>query len=353
MKRHQTFGGVGLELPQGVRTDPDEASEVALGDQVLAKEPDRLAGPHPGQQTDLQRQIDNLIPGFEQCTHLVVGWDRVCQASIYSEVSLPTFNIWEAAIILVICLPLGAFLGFWLGRRKRKSLLLDGGAIGQVGMDTTIAAVLALLGLLLAFSFGNALSLAEARKSAIVNEANALGTAFLRMEYLPDDDRKVLQNALYQYSKSRLVHETGALDSDEDLQSFLDNSLQIQATLWPLTVEAMADPLPAPVGTFVTGAVNEVLDAHQVRMKNFSSPVTELAQIMVFSTALMSLFLLGNHSGIEGQNLTWRTFVLSALLWIVMMTIIDLQRPFQGFIRTDQIPLKATILDMEQRLKTE
>lgn len=275
------------------------------------------------------------------------------QSSIYSDVALPAFGIWEAAIFLIICLPLVTLLGFWLGRQKRNRLLLEGGTIGEVGMDTTIAAVLGLLGLLLAFSFGNALSLAEARKSAIVNEANALGTAFMRMEYIPDDDRKVLQNALYKYSKSRIVREEDALESDEDLQGFLNNSLQIQATLWPLTVERTADPLPVPLKTFVAGSVNEVLDAHQVRMKNFSSPVTELAQIMVFSTALVSLFLLGNNFGIEGQKLTWRTFTHSVLLCVVMITIIDVQRPFQGLIRTDQIPLKATILDMEQRLSLE
>ena len=95
-------------------------------------------------------------------------------ANLYNQISLPLVSLESAAWILLLTLPLAAVLGFATGRYRRKALIAANADVDQVVGETTLTTILALLGLLLAFTFGNALSLSQARKAAISNEAAAL-----------------------------------------------------------------------------------------------------------------------------------------------------------------------------------
>ena len=140
------------------------------------------------------------------------------------------------------------------------------------------------------------------------------------------------------------------METLDDVQEFIDRSITAQAQLWPLTLKATADPVPPPVKTFVAGAINSVLDQHLDRVKTLSNPVSEFTQGMVLALAMTALFLLGNRAGVVGRDLTWRTFVFSGFLLVVIFTIVDTQRPVEGFVITVSAAMRATIFDMEQAL---
>jgi hypothetical protein len=270
---------------------------------------------------------------------------------VYERITLPFLGLGTTALVLAILLPTFAILGFMTGRSNRTRKIASGEEVDLRAGEASLGAIMALLGLLLAFSFGSALSLLESRKTDIITEANALGTAFLRADYLSEPSRSELKAALYEYAQTRLIPDTGGIVSREDASAFIDRSLAAQERLWPLTVAATADPLPPATATFFAGAVNDVLDAHQMRMRSISVPVTELSQVIVVVTALAALFLLGNRAGIAGRMLTWRTYIFAGLLFVVMMTVLDVQRASQGFIRVDQTALRATLADMEATLR--
>jgi hypothetical protein len=272
-------------------------------------------------------------------------------ASVYRQITMPALGIGAMAALLAVMLPAAAVLGFVSGRWNRARRLAQGREVDPQLGEASLGAILALLGLLLAFSFGSALSQLETRKADVILEANAIGTAFLRADYLSEPGRGDLQRALHEYALTRLVPDGARLATRDDAREFIDRSLQAQARLWPITLDATAPPLPAPLATFVAGSVNDVIDAHQLRLRSLSAPVAELAQSIVVMAALTALFVLGNRSGVAGRALTWRSFVFSALLYIVMMTVIDVQRGAQGLIRVDQSALAATILDIESRLR--
>lgn len=265
---------------------------------------------------------------------------------VYERITLPSLGLGTTALVLAVLLPVFAVLGLLTGRRGRARKIASGEEVDLRAGEASLGAIMALLGLLLAFSFGNALSLLESRKLDVIAEANALGTAFLRADYLPEPSRSALKDALRDYAQTRLIPERGGIVSPDDARAFIARSLAAQERLWPLTVEATADPLPPAVATFVAGAVNDVLDAHQMRMRSISVPVSELAQVMVVVTALAALFLLGNRAGIAGRSLTWRSYTFAGLLFLVMTTILDVQTASQGLIRIDQSALKATLADM-------
>ncbi len=266
---------------------------------------------------------------------------------VYERITLPLLGLGTTALVLVVLLPTFAILGFLTGRRNRNRKIASGDEVDLRAGEASLGAIMALLGLLLAFSFGSALSLLESRKSDIITEANALGTAYLRAAYLPEPSRGELMSALHDYARTRIIPETGGIVSTEDARAFIERSLAAQERLWPLTVAATADPLPPAIATFVAGSVNDVLDAHQLRMRSISVPVSELSQVIVVVTALAALFLLGNRAGMAGRALTWRTYTFAGLLVLVMVTVLDVQRASQGFIRVDQSALKATLAAME------
>ena len=266
---------------------------------------------------------------------------------VYERITLPLLGLGTTALVLVVLLPTFAILGFLTGRRNRNRKIASGDEVDLRAGEASLGAIMALLGLLLAFSFGSALSLLESRKSDIITEANALGTAYLRAAYLPEPSRGELMSALHDYARTRIIPETGGIVSTEDARAFIERSLAAQERLWPLTVAATAEPLPPAIATFVAGSVNDVLDAHQLRMRSISVPVSELSQVIVVVTALAALFLLGNRAGMAGRALTWRTYTFAGLLVLVMVTVLDVQRASQGFIRVDQSALKATLAAME------
>jgi len=276
--------------------------------------------------------------------------DTTTSAALYDSITLPALRFHWAVLLLFTTLPAAAVAGYVTGLRRRTRLLEAGQRMEAVVGETTLSAVLALLGLLLAFTFGNALTLAMERKNATIAEAAALGTVFLRADYLAEPGRTALQLAIHDYAQTRILPGGGRIDTVEKAQAFLETSLQAQAVLWPLTLEATRDPTPPAVKTFVAGAMNEALDAHLYRVKLLSTPLSDITQAMLLAAALVSLFLLGDRSGMNGRKLTWRTFVLSGVLFLVMSTILDAQRSGEGIILADDTSLRATLFDMQQAL---
>lgn len=269
----------------------------------------------------------------------------------YSEIWVPALDLGANAAALVVLLPAAAVVGYALGARSRRRALARGVEIVPGTGEITLGAILGLLGLLLAFSFGHALNLAETRKTLLIEEAAAIGTAFNRADLVPDPGRTELQAVLIDYARSRITDKGVALDTVENVQAFLRRTLELQARLWPLTMQAIADPVSPPVKVFVAGAVNDVLDAHLRRMRTVGLPVSRLSQATVLAAGLTALFLLGYRTGLVGRLLSWRAFVFAGFLVFVMVAIIDMQRSREGTVRLDEGPLLATIREMEQAMR--
>ena len=276
--------------------------------------------------------------------------DQSSVSALYTDITLPLFRVHTMALLLLICLPLSAAAGFISGRRRRKKQLATSENIDPLIGEATFGGIMALLSLLLAFTFGHALTLAYQQEQTLIGEASAIGTAFLRADYLPEPGRIELKAALLDYAKTRVLPEDGQLNSTEKVYEFLQESMQAQSRLWPLTLEATTDPVPEATKFFIAGAINDVLDSHLERMQLLSVPVSDAAKGMMLICAVATLILLGNRAGLAGRPLTWRTFVFAGFLFFVMTMVIDLQRGEDGLIRLDDGSLLATIAEMELSL---
>lgn len=272
-------------------------------------------------------------------------------AAIYDELSLSGLRLFPIALILLVGLPLAGFLGYALGGRQRSRLMSRGKEPASIIGDTTFNAFQALLGLLLAFSFGNSLTIALSQKAAITGEAAALGTAFLRADYIPEPARTDLQQALLDYARTRVIPAGLTIGSSREAQAFLETSLTAQARLWPLTVVGTRD-VPTDIQVMVAASVNAVLDAHLYRIASLSVPVASFTHSMLLFAALGLVFVLGNRAGMLGLPLTWRDLIFTLFLCAVMYSIVDIRRGSEGLMLADDSTLRATIFDMVQALKS-
>ncbi len=136
--------------------------------------------------------------------------------------------------------------------------------------DVTLGAMLALLGLLLAFTYAFGLGRADQRKQAIWNEANAISTAFLWADLAAEPGRTALRKRLLDYTRTRVVSHEMVKDH-EHLKQAVQRSLKAQAELWPATKTALEGDIPGPIQASIVSAINAVLDAHTVRRQFFPS----------------------------------------------------------------------------------
>ena len=255
------------------------------------------------------------------------------------------------ALLAMAVLPVAACLGWWTGRRTHFARGYDNLAPRSFPGEASMGAILALLGLLLAFTFNYSLTRAEEHKFSQLEEAAALGTAFLRADHLAEPGRSNLQEALYTYASTRIAD--ASLLQPGGINEFMERTTAAQGRLWPTIIDAMRPDTPPAIISLVSSGITEVLDAHTRRLIAALDTVPAVAKAMLFICAGAALFLVGNNAGLRGRPLTWRVLILSGVVAFVMIVILDFERPHEGFIRLDTRVMQVAINEMAVALGKE
>ncbi|NIZ07884.1 hypothetical protein [Pseudooceanicola sp. HF7] len=263
---------------------------------------------------------------------------------------IPSVNLpfWALILIFLLVLPAASSLGFRFGRLELRRLEARGLTASYSG-DTTLGALLALLGLLLGFTFSATLGWRESSATLVVEEAAAISTAFLRADLLPGDTGRPLQEALLDYARSRVIP-TGFSKPPLNSETILTTTLAEQVRLWPALLQALGPDVPVNLQTYLSAGVTDVLDAHTRRLAAAAKTVSASVWSLLFFAAGSGAFLLGNRAGLQGRAPTWRTLLFSIVLSGVLITIADLDRPSNGFSTVPQTSLADAVKDMEAAL---
>jgi hypothetical protein len=175
----------------------------------------------------------------------------------------------------------------------------------------------------------------DLRRQALLDEANAIGTTYLRTAMLPEPQRAPVRRLLRDYVDARLTAAAGT-----NVEAALRQSEQIHATLWNAAVAAAAqDPRSVPTGLFVQ-SLNELIDLHAKRV--FASlrnrmPLT--FWVALFSVALLAFLAMGYHEGLTTATRSPAVAVVTLTFAVVLWLIVDLDRPDEGFLRVSQAPM--------------
>lgn len=247
-------------------------------------------------------------------------------------------NIGIAAALLA-GLAIAAEIGFRFGRRlaRRKQQDKEGDNGGGDQLGAVQGAVLGLLGLLLGFSFAAAASRYVEKQDLIAEEANAIGTAYLRADLLPEPHAGHLRSALSEYVEHRLAVSAslavGPMPADAQ-----PRVAEFHKRIWSAARDgSLARP---DVVEPVIETVNEVIDLHALRMYMGKKhlPIPILALLVLCS--LLAMGVIGFGHGLAQSRSLPMALSLAMLIAATLWMTIDFDHPRVGLIRLTDAPLE-------------
>lgn len=235
-------------------------------------------------------------------------------------------------VLLALALGAGMALMLEAGRRLGARRLDRDHEGARPGLGAVEGAHFALLGLLIAFTFSGAGARFDVRRVLIVEEANAIGTAWLRLDLLPEEARADLRASFPPYVEARIAAYR-LLPDIEASQAQLARAAELQAAIWARAVAAVRDGAPQPTAMLLLPALNQMFDIATARTAATRMHPPTVIYILLLGLALMSALLAGYAmAGARARSLLHMgAFVL--MMAISIYVILDLEHPRAGLIR--------------------
>jgi hypothetical protein len=221
-----------------------------------------------------------------------------------------------------------------IGRRMGRPRRGDDPEGVRAGAGAIEGAVFALLGLLVAFTFSGAATRFDARRALVVEEANAIGTAWLRLDLLPSEAQPALRDAFRRYLDSRLESYAHLRRDPAAARAAYGRSQALQQEIWSRSVEATR-AAPGPAAMLLLPALNQMLDIATTRMTTlrFHPPYTIFA--LLVTMAIASALLAGYAMGQGGASGRIYRIAFAGFVALAVYVIVDLEYPRLGWIRVD------------------
>lgn len=256
------------------------------------------------------------------------------------------------AFTLTTLLIAGAlFLGMLLlqnaGRRLGRRQLERDPEGARKGLGAVEAAVFGLMGLLLAFTFSGAASRMEHRRDLIAQEANAIGTAYLRLDLLYPPAQGPLREAFRHYLDARLAYFQNPRGSAAS-KAGLERSVQLQQAIWSQAVAICQDEEKSHPAMLLVPALNDLIDITTTRAMAMNQHPPSIVYLMLGALMLVGALLAG-HGMAESTLSSWpHTVGYAALFSLTMFVILNIEFPRMGLIRVDAadqvlVELRATM----------
>ena len=240
-----------------------------------------------------------------------------------------------AAVLLALALFAGMLVTFEIGRRVgAKRLASDPDGLTRGG-GAAEGAVFALLGLLLAFTFSGAASRFDDRKWFINSEANAIGTAYLRLDLLPEETRAPLRDLFRRYVANRATVYRNAHNQDEVIAG-LARSTALQNEIWKQVTAALKLPGASPQATMLlVPAINEMIDITATRQTAARNHPPHVIFILLGVLALVSALLVGYGTSANKRRSWFHQVTFALVISLSIYVIVDLEYPRLGLIKVD------------------
>jgi hypothetical protein len=233
-------------------------------------------------------------------------------------------------------------LGVFLGHRVRhlsESLKEPFGVLQ--------AALLGVVGLLLAFGLSLAISRYEDRRSNIVTAANAIGTTYLRAQTLDEPARSRSMDLLVRYTRSAVRfsdHVPGSTEADLNR----GEEERIERRLWRLAGQALDRAPTASAPRLYVESLNNMIDAETARVAALANRVPTPVLLLEVLGSALALGLLAAYLAIVGRGVL-AVGLASVLVAFLLLVTVDLDRPTRGLIQVPDTVLKDELASMTQR----
>lgn len=229
-------------------------------------------------------------------------------------------------VVVLLIVLLAVEFGYRVGKRVGHPELEK-----EAPLDEMVGATLGLLAFLLAFTFSLAASRYDTRRQLLLDEANAIGTTYLRAAMLPEG-RAEIQALLRQYVDIRLdAARTRALARN------IQRSEAVQQQLWARAVPiAQKTPGSIVTGLFVQ-SLNDLIDLHAKRLTaSVRNRIPLAIWVSLYGVTILSFSVLGYHAGLVGTRRSPAILSVAVTFAVVIWLIADLDRPQEGALTVGQ-----------------
>jgi hypothetical protein len=206
-------------------------------------------------------------------------------------------------------------------------------------------AILALLGLLLAFTFSMSLTRHEQRRQMLVTDSNAIGDFYTTVSLLPEPVRGKLQGVLRRYVEHRLSL-VQTMTNEADVQQRLAEVREMHRQLESLVKDATdaGTPLVVPL----VNTLNELTSAHASRLAAGRDRLPPSIVLLLVLSAIISVTLMGWQQGVSHEWHPGAAIGFTVLVCLVLWVTLDLNQPQQGWITVSQEPMQQLLMGMEK-----
>jgi hypothetical protein len=245
--------------------------------------------------------------------------------------------------------------GLFLGSCAIAGLAMEGGyRLGKwrhthdpdekdAPVGAMVGSVLALLAFMLAFTFSLAASRFDARRQAVLEEANAIGTAYLRTRLLPDRQRAETAKLLREYVDVRM-----RAIQEGKIAEAVARSEEVHEQLWSQATAAAAKS-PTPITGLFVQSLNEVIDLHAKRvMVGLRSRIPLSIWCGLFALAIVGMASMGYQAGLSATRRSPAMLLLVLAFAVVLFMVADLDRGQEGFLKVNQ----AAMTDLQRSMRS-
>ena len=249
-------------------------------------------------------------------------------------------------LVIVVGLFFGLLIGLIAcmegGYRFARRRMARNPEMDRPGLGVVEGAMFALLGLILAFTFSGAASRFDTRRHLVGDEANAIGTAYLRLDLLPEAPRLKLQQEFRRYLAGRIEYFHLAT-KPEERRALADRNKALQEEIWTGAVAA-AEKAGGPAPILLVPALNAMIDIATTReVATMTHP--PIAVFYLLGIVALVCALLAGYAMAGARRHSWLHWVGFALvLAITIAAIVDIEYPRAGLIRVDAVDRVMTEL---------
>ena len=249
--------------------------------------------------------------------------------------SLSIFAIFIViALIALVVFELGYRHGRWWQERTPEE------KEGPTGM--IVGSLLSLMAFLLAITMGMASERYIKRHALVLEEANSIGTPYLRAGYLPEKEALLSRAYIEEYVLLR----TGSGEADE-VNTRITQSVVLHEQLWSTAEQLARRHYDSPVLALYIDAFNDTIDLHETRVAGgIYSRVPATIVILLLLGSMLTMGMVGYNVGLTRRRSPVTAIVLIGVLAAVITLIIDLDRPQGGFLTVSQQPL----IDLQKQI---
>ena len=296
----------------------------------------------------MKRLNDNEYPTRQLClSHDPKRFNGSIQEMNVTEYMdrLPLWAIFFASVAIIL---LSIEIGYRLGKRQRGRLV----AKEKIQTGPVVAASLGLLAFILAFTFGSVTSRVADRQKLVLDEANVIGTVFLRADLLEPSDRDEFQHILYDYVNLRVkVIKGGWMQKVEE---GIAKSEDMQDELWSRAV-ANAVRNPTPLSALFLQSLNEMIDLHQERVTvSIHHRMPGIFWIALYGLTVLAMIIGGYDAGLAGGRRSATTLLSVSLAFsMVLILVVSLDRPQIELAKVNQAALLDLQRTMQRSMRTQ